>query len=133
MKNLTCLLLTAFLFTVCSCKKDNSVLRDPDLIGKWKIVANKAGIAGPGVWINVPKDSNQQIEFKADGGLAGNTRFSEDYATYKIKDSITFTLTKKNSDITQNYQYRLKRDTLTIEPAGPIFCIEGCEIKLAKF
>ena len=132
MKNLICLLLTVFLFILSSCKKDENVLRDANLIGKWKIVANKVGIAGPGEWINVPKDSNQQIEFKANGGLAGNTRFSDDYATYTIKDSITFTLTKKNSNIIQNYRYRIKRDTLTMEPAGPIFCFEGCEIKLAK-
>jgi hypothetical protein len=130
MKNLVYLLGLTVICLITSCEK-TGVDPDVNLIGNWKAVSHYMSAGGPGEWHALPADSEIYLEFKADGTLKGDDLASE-YATYVVKDSVTLTLTKKNSDVIQNYRYKIEGNFLTLSPAGPIFCIEGCATKYAK-
>ncbi|MDB5111168.1 MAG: hypothetical protein JWR67_2282 [Mucilaginibacter sp.] len=46
------------------------------------------------------------------------------FPVIQFKDIITFVLTK-NDHLVLIYSYRIRHDTLTTSPAGPMVCIEG--------
>jgi hypothetical protein len=130
MKNLVYLLCMGVICFITSCERTD-VDPDSNLIGNWKAVSHYMSSGGPGEWHDLPADSKRYLEFKTDGTLNGNDLASE-YATYVVKDSVTLTLTKKNSDVIQNYRYKIEGRYLYLSPAGPIYCIEGCSTKYFK-
>jgi len=111
-----------------SCKKAAVDPAHP-LIGKWRVIANFISPGGPGTWINVANGTNTFVQFNADRSIKGN-EFPQ-YSTYAYKDSTTLTLTGPTVN-PENYFYKISHDTLTMGPAGPIFCIEGCGTRFIR-
>jgi hypothetical protein len=127
MKHITYSLVAAIILFVAACKKDtNSTV---PLTGKWKLLASYISPGGPGVWTNVPAGDNRYIYFYGNGKLQSNMFW--EFTKYSIKDSTTLIFTKIDNTI-ENYSYRIRHDSLTMSPAGPIFCIEGCATKFIK-
>jgi hypothetical protein len=133
MKNFVYFFSMVILIAIGSCQKGDVIpeVKDVTLIGNWKAVSNYMSAGGPGEWHDVPADKKLYLEFKADGTLKGDDLASY-YATYVVKDSVTVTLTKSNSNVIQNYRYKIEGNFLTLSPAGPIFCIEGCATKYIR-
>lgn len=124
------LITLAFLFLLGSCDKENANLDRKSLSGKWILTESLADIGnGKGTWKAVPKKDVKHVEFKADGALSGDA--FPDYISYTIKDSVTISMTHKNQSI-QNYTYRFEDDKLSMSPAGPMICIEGCGSRFEK-
>ena len=128
MKNLTYSLLAVAILAIGACKKgENGPVNT--LSGRWNLIATYISTGAPGVWIAAGNQTHQYVQFNNDGKLLGNA-FS-DYATYAIKDTAAVVFSKKDNTI-QNYRYAIKKDTLVLSPAGPIFCIEGCALKFTR-
>lgn len=132
MKNFVYFFSMVILIAIGSCQKGDVIpeVKDKKLTGKWVLVSRFISAGPPGQWYDVPANANNYVEFKADGNLTGN-QFT-DYATYAVKDSVTVILTKSNSNVIQNYSYKIDGNFLTLSPAGPIFCIEGCATKYIR-
>src|SRR6185312_6449058 len=128
MKRLTCLFTIVITIVAGSCRRTAVDPAHP-LIGKWKVTANFISPGGPGTWINVAKGSNSFVEFTAGGGIKGNVFPA--YSTYTYKDSTTLTFTGAAVNA-ENYFYKMNHDTLTMGPAGPIYCIESCAIRFIR-
>ena len=118
-------LVTLVIFTV-SCKKDSLI---NSLNGTWKQTEYYMSIGGPGSWKQVDKKSNYYVQINKDGTLAGNSY--SDYKTYTIKDSTIVTFYKPDGTF-ENYYYTITNNVLTLSPAGPIICIEGCGNRFTK-
>lgn len=125
------LLLVSCLFLMVSCSKDKAkLIVDETLSGTWKLSASYADIGnGQGKWTSVSEHSASLVTFKDNGVLEGNA-FS-DYSTYSVKDSVTLTFFKKDKT-EQNYRFKISNGEMTMSPAGPIMCIEGCGSKFVK-
>jgi hypothetical protein len=127
MKNLIKYCLAAFaIFFISSCKKDSS---DNSLTGKWKQTEYYISIGGPGSWKAVDKKSNNYIQINIDGTLAGNSYL--DYKTYIIKNSTIITFYKADGTY-EDFYYTITNKGLTLSPAGPVVCIEGCSDRYIK-
>lgn len=127
------LLLVSCLFLMASCSKDKAKLVvDDTLTGTWKLSASYADIGnGQGKWAPVSDHSAalNLVTFKDGGVLEGNAY--SDYSTYSVKDSVTLTFFKKDKT-EQNYRFKISNGELTMSPAGPIRCFEGCGSKFVK-
>lgn len=121
------LVLLSVLIFSASCDKLD-MLQETNLEGKWKLTGSYISIGGPQEF-RLAKGSKDYIEFKKNGEFEGDV-FSE-YVSYTIKDSITVQLMKRDKTI-QNYIYKIKEGELTMGPAGPIYCIEGCSTVFVK-
>lgn len=121
------LLLSVLIFSI-SCDKSD-ILKENTLEGKWKLTGSYISIGGPQEFRPASKKSKDYIEFKTNGEFQGDI-FS-DYVSYVIKDSTTLQLIKKDNTI-QNYFYKINEGELTMGPAGPIYCIEGCSTVYVK-
>lgn len=93
------------------------------LTGKWKLAGSMVSAGGPMYYVPAA-NKNSYIQFNADYTLVGNV--FADYNYFKIKDSVTVTLTKADKTSFENYRYSFRNDTLVMSPSGPLFCIEGC-------
>ncbi len=136
MKNFIRLLALVITITATSCKKENAgkeknALTNNDLIGRWKVTSYFVSEGGPGSWKNAPANQNLYEEFKADGNLGGNS-LANTYSKFVIKDNATLSLKEKNSDVVQNYTYKIDGDTMTLSPTSPNICVEGCATKYIK-
>lgn len=78
----------------------------------------------------VPADGKDYVDFNANGIIDGSA--FPDFKFYTIKDNVTINMPKLDKTTYENYQCNFKGDTLSMSPAGPVFCIEGCTIKLVK-
>lgn len=115
------------LFLFAGCDKDTVELDQDSIPGKWKLRESYVSDGSPGKWVQSKTDL--VVEFKSDGTLAGNVFTG--YATYTIKDAKTIVLFKADKT-EQNYAYELKDGVLTLSPAGPIMCIEGCADRFVR-
>ncbi len=120
-----------FITTITACDKNNAPNPQTQLVGKWKLSSYYSSTGGPGVWKDAQQAQQTLLEFKSDGTLGGND-FATAYSTYAVKDSATIVLTKKNSKETQNYKFAIENRFLTLSPAGPTYCIEGCATRYAR-
>jgi hypothetical protein len=128
----TYILALALLITLFAgaCKKDN-IATGTTLTGKWKVTGHFISAGGPMYYVPATvKEDYDYATFNANGTVEGTT--FKDYPTYKLKDSITITFTKADNTTYQNYRYKIQGDSLTMSPAGPIMCIEGCSIIFHK-
>ena len=132
MKNLNILLFLLISVFTLSCKESEvSEVEDSTFIGKWRLTESYFDNGGGnGDWNPVSEENAKKIlEFKTDGRLGGTAL--EGYVRYTIKDSVTFTVYKQNDEF-QNYLFEIKDGKLTIGPAGPIWCVEGCGSRYVK-
>jgi hypothetical protein len=134
-KNYTLLVLTILIISACK----NTAIVSP-LIGKWRVVGYYSSIGGPPVYNAVGKDDKGYVQFNENGIMHSNVY--DDYASYSIKDYRTITITnddsKPNYYATHQYKtyylaYVIKNDTLTMSPAGPVVCIEGCATRFVRY
>jgi hypothetical protein len=127
MKTITKILLLSMVVFGFACKKADS--GEPTaLTGKWKLTERYISTGGPGQW--TPATGNDYVQFANNNGTVSGTVFS-DYIRYAIKDSVTVVFFK-NDQTQQNYRYTIKNGVLQMGPAGPIYCIEGCDIRFTK-
>jgi len=132
MKPLTKILLLTFLVgAIASCKKNEKVIvNDSTLVGKWKLTETWASSGTLDTkWTKVAKGSEETITFNRDGKLEGS--FVSGYKKYAIVDTTLVSFIKTDNTI-QNYRYKLIDGYLTMSPAGPIMCIEGCGYKFTR-
>jgi hypothetical protein len=115
------------LFLFAACDKETVELDQDSIPGKWKLRESYSSNGGPGKWEQSKKDL--VVEFKTDGTLAGNV--FQEYVSYSIQDTKTIVFLKADKT-EQNYAYELKDGILTMSPAGPIMCIEGCADRFVK-
>ena len=132
MKNATRLFLCCAVLsmTFIACKKENQQAANGSIVGKWKLSANAFGTGGPMLWNKVAATDNHYVEFCKNGTLGGDAFTG--YTMYAIKDSVNLFMKKNNDTTKYNYSYRIKHDTLTMSPTGPIICIEGCAVRFIK-
>ncbi|WP_183556691.1 lipocalin family protein [Mucilaginibacter sp. SP1R1] len=128
MKYLIPALLVAIIIQTSACKKSNTSVVNTSLTGQWKLSRSLISSGGPQYWVKATNTS--YVLFNDDGALGG-TAFT-DYKLYTIKDSVTLTFTTADKAKYQNFRYKIKGDSLTMSPNGPIFCIEGCAIQFVK-
>jgi hypothetical protein len=129
MKYLITTLLVAIIIQISACKKNNDVkVADQNLTGKWQLSRNLLSSGGPTYWV---KATNVDYALFNTNGTLGGTAFG-DFKRYTVKDSVTLTLTNADKTQYENYRYRIKGDSLTMAPAGPVVCIEGCAVQFVK-
>jgi hypothetical protein len=137
MKYLAYTLSIAIVLFLSACDKENlqgkpSLKKVPKikatLTGTWKVIGNMISSGGPMYF--VAADGKDHASFNANGALDGSA--FPGYKFYTLKDSVTIKITKADKIIYQDYLYNIHGDTLSMSPAGPVFCIEGCVIKLVK-
>ena len=122
--------LLAIIVLGIACKKGDNITAT-GFTGKWKLAATKISPGGPVNWTPVSSNENQYVQFNSNGTVESNTYLFNKYNKYVIKDSVTVTMSK--NDTIQNFRYKFTAlDTIVVSPAGPIFCIEGCEYKFAR-
>ena len=114
--------LMALIVFVCSCKKESS---NNALIGKWKLAESYVGTGSGNTdkWMPVDPKSNLDVQFYKDGNLGGNSY--PIYKSYSIKDNKIVTFYKPDGTY-EDFTYTIANNSLTLSPAGPIFCVEGC-------
>lgn len=117
-------------FLISSCDKE-SLNKNTDLLGKWNLTETLADPGnGSGKWRAVSKNEPvSDVEFKESGELQGS--YFDGYIRYKLKDSVTFTVIKKDKS-EQNYRFNIKGNELSISPAGPLVCFEACGSRFVK-
>lgn len=116
------------LLFLASCDKDETKFDSNTLTGKWQLSESySSGGSGKEDW--KPVKTQLVVQFKEDGSLAGNA--FEEYISYVIKNETTVVLIRADKT-EQNYIYALKDGKLTMSPAGPIYCIEGCGSRYFK-
>ncbi|HTE01492.1 MAG TPA: hypothetical protein VK668_19530 [Mucilaginibacter sp.] len=137
MKYLAYSLSIVIILLISACNKENlqgktSLKAVPkikaSLPGTWKVIGSMISSGGPLYF--VPADGKDHASFNTDGALDGSA--FPGYKFYTLKDSVTIKITKADKAIYQDYFYNIHGDTLSMSPAGPVFCIEGCVIKLVK-
>jgi hypothetical protein len=129
MKYITITLSILVIFGLSACNKRGvSPTKNSTLPGKWKVIGNWISSGGP-PYLAVASGKDY-AEFNMDGTMDG-TAFP-DYKLYIVKDSVTINMTSTDKVKYENYVYKIKGDTLTLGPAGPIYCIEGCAVVLLK-
>jgi len=141
MKYLAYSLSIAIILFVSACGKENlqsktnlkevpgtNPKQNTSLTGKWKVVGNMVSSGGPMYFI--PASGKDHVDFNTDKSMDGSA--FPDFKFYTLKDSVTIKIAKEDTAIYQNYRYTINGDSLSMSPAGPTFCIEGCVIKLVK-
>ena len=124
------LFLLAIIVLSVACQKSDTVPAT-GFTGKWKLAATKISPGGPVNWTPVANNENKYVQFNSSGTIESNTDLFNKYNKYVIKDSVTVMVSK--NDTIQNFRYKFTAlDTIVVSPAGPIFCIEGCEFKFAR-
>jgi len=116
--------ITLFVFSI-SCKKESTDVSS--LLGKWELAKYYVSIGGPGEW--VPATRNEGIIFGSNGKLQSSAY--NEYHRYILKDSTTLIFFKADGSM-QKFLFELKQDQLTLSPAGPMYCFEGCMSKFNK-
>lgn len=127
MKTYTAIAATCMLLLLNACKKDKSD-RNTLVNGKWMQIGNYISNGGPLDYV-AAKGTPKYAEFNA--GVVSGTAFP-DYKQYTVKDNATITLTSADKTKYENYQYKLREDTLTMSPIGPEVCMEGCAVVFVK-
>ena len=128
MKSAIKLFLILLVVLFAACDKDETKLDNNSLTGKWKLSESWASEgSGKADW--KPVKTSVVLQFKEDGSLAGNA--FEGYVSYVIKDSKTLVFLRADKT-EQNYTYALENGKLTMSPAGPIVCNEGCGSRYTK-
>lgn len=141
MRNLTKTLTTTTIIAVIvltyACNKEKTTTADKpatpkvSLTGKWKLTETFLDPGnGSGTWQPVGnKGDYSYIQFNQNGKLESN--FYTGYETYGLKDSTILIFTKSDSS-KQNYKYTITGSTLSMSPAGPMICFEGCGQRFIK-
>ncbi|RWY47966.1 lipocalin family protein [Mucilaginibacter gilvus] len=131
MKTIVKLTAVALILLIAACGKESKFLVNTSLQGKWKLSATYADPGdGSGKYLPVSASNTEYVQFKTDGTLAG-TAFVN-YESYAEKDSVTLIFTATDHITKQNFRYSIKGNELTMSPAGPIMCIEGCGERFTK-
>jgi hypothetical protein len=141
MKYLAYSLSIAIILFVSACGKENlqgktnlkeipntSPKENTSLTGKWKVVGNMISSGGPMYFVQA--SGKDHVDFNTDESMDGSA--FPDFTFYTLTDSVTIKMTKGDKAVYQDYRYTINGDSLSMSPAGPTFCIEGCVIKLVK-
>lgn len=127
------LLFFVIILLAVACHKDGATVipaskTKATLPGTWKVIGSMLSAGGPQYF--VPDNNKDYATFNADGTIGG-TAFSG-YKYFTVKDTVTIHMTSANKATYEDYYYAIKHDTLTMGPAGPNICIEGCSVILVK-
>ncbi len=108
---------------VCACKKDNA---GNVLIGRWQLAESYVGTGSGNTdkWKPVDSKTSLYLQFKSNGTLGGNSYYPS-YTSYVIKDNKIVTFYKPSGTY-EDFAYTVSTNSLTLSPAGPAVCIEGC-------
>jgi hypothetical protein len=118
-------------FFVSACKKDNTIKGNATLTGKWLYAGSMMSSGGPQYWVKpTASNSKDYMELKSDGTMSwtGNN----DFKKYTLIDSVTINMHNPDSSKYENFNYRIKGDSLALSPRGPVLCIEGCSTHFVK-
>ena len=122
------ILSVALIFLFSACKKEEVTLDSSSLPGKWWMSESYMDIGnGKGNWKKTK--SNVLLEFKNDGSIAGNA--FPHYVRYTVKDSVTLVFYTQD-ETEQNYSYDFVNGKLSMSPAGPTWCTDGCGTRFTK-
>jgi len=125
----------AILSTI-SCK--DTAIHSP-LVGRWRVVGYYLSSGGPQYYVPASNQEIQYIQFKDNGLFSGNAY--KNYASYSIKDNRTVVINYENTApdyASQPYKsislyFSFRNDTLSMSPAGPVVCIEGCSTRFVRY
>jgi hypothetical protein len=142
MKTLTKLLACIIILLTTACtKKQEVVLINVPLTGTWELNATYADPGnGSGTYHTVTAPGNNSLTLSPNGklevsGLDDSENFLLHFSQYKsftIQDSVTLVFKEQTSTTPQKFIYKVEGDKLTLIPAGPVMCIEGCGIRFKK-
>ncbi|RFZ85844.1 hypothetical protein DYU05_09720 [Mucilaginibacter terrenus] len=140
MKTLVKLTACLLIVLLAACTKEK-VEADKPLAGTWQLNAAYTDPGdGSGKYVPVSNPGNNKLTFKSDGKLEVSGLNNSDnfllyfsaYSTYTVKDSTTLVFKKQTGTDSQNFIYKIEGDMLTLSPAGPLMCIEGCGVRFIK-
>jgi hypothetical protein len=140
MKTLTKLSACIIIVLLAACTKKQEII-NTSLVGTWRLDATYMDPGnGGGTYQPVANPGNNGISLSANGtikvsGLNDSDNFLlyfSQYQSYTIKDSVTLVFKKQAGTAPQNFLYKIEGNKLTLSPAGPIMCIEGCGIRFKK-
>ena len=142
MKILTKLSACLIILLAAACTKmQDVVLINTPLTGTWKLNATYMDPgSGNGTYRPVDNPGNNSITLKTNGalevsGLDDSENFLLHFSQYKsftIQDSVTLIFKEQANNKTQKFIYKIEGDKLSLIPAGPVMCIEGCGIRFKK-
>ena len=127
MKNLILILIIVAGMQLGACKKDNTGANKA-VTGKWQLSRNLLSTGGPGFW--QPAADNVYVQFNINGIITGNA--FPGFITYMVKDTATLTMYNADKTSYEDYRYKVTADSLTMSPAGPTTCVEGCAMQFAR-
>lgn len=125
----------------CTKQQGETPKAKASLIGTWQLNASYISPGdGSGTYQPVANPGNNSINLKANGtievsGLSDADNFLlyfSQYDSYTVKDSITLVFKRTADTTTQNFLYKIEGDKLSLSPAGPLMCIEGCGVRFKK-
>ncbi|TFF38861.1 hypothetical protein [Mucilaginibacter psychrotolerans] len=129
------------LFAAACTKMQEVVLINQPLTGTWKLNATYMDPGdGSGTYHPVTAAGNNSITLKTNGeleisGLDDTENFLLHFSQYKsftIQDSVTLVFKEHANNNTQKFIYKIEGDKLSLIPAGPVMCIEGCGVRFVK-
>jgi hypothetical protein len=141
MKTLAKLAALAIILFMVACTKESKFLVNTSLQGKWKLSAIYSDPGdGSGTYHSVATTGEHSITLKSDGTLevtglnnADNfLQYFSQYKSYTQRDSTTLVFKTQAGITTQTFIYKIEGDKLTLMPAGPVMCIEGCGTRFEK-
>lgn len=141
MKTLYKVVLFGIILFSAACSKESRFLVNTSLTGKWQLNATYMDPGdGSGTYRPVANPGNNSINLKENGAIEVTGLNAQDnfllyfsqYKSYATKDSTTLVFKKQGDTTAQKFIYKIEGDKLTLLPAGPIMCFEGCGVRFQK-
>lgn len=124
MKKISLVFFFAITLSMISCKKNEN--NDKDIHGTWKLISTMADPGdGSGVY-TVVKGPVQYVTFLRSGKIVAGDLVPA--SGFKVLDNERIEFSPKVSDKSFVYYYKLKGDSLELNPP----CIEGCGLRFRR-
>ena len=123
-----CFLLVLSVLCLSACKKNEEVVVNDGVTGKWQLVRTGNGTGGGVAYQNPDPTKPQIIEFKADSSFTANinSTYLKDYNAYSIIDSRHLKFLPDLSSMPPNTWSYKTSDGISLTLYMHLVCAEGC-------
>ncbi|WP_422079565.1 lipocalin family protein [Ulvibacterium sp.] len=119
-------------FVLLSCQNDSTQRNVPLtanlLHGSWQLIETYISPGGKTDW--KPVENGNIFTFDNEGGFARTNTFKNtpnSAGTYDLNNNVLkITYTRDSKEEKENFIVQISENTMTLSPAGPIFCSEPC-------
>jgi len=125
-------ILFVFLVILSSCQEVEEEKIVPlsvnKVLGSWQLKSTYISPGGATTWQEVT--DGDILSFAIDRTFTQTNTFEDNFdksGTFELNDGIlTWTYQENSDEKTQSFSVEMAKNTMTLSPAGPIFCVEAC-------